>query len=340
MNVILGDTIDKFFFKESLKILFFVSFLIFSLDLLLNLVKELEDLSINYSFLEILQYIFYISLSRLCEILPLCAVISAILTFGFLSDSGELIAAQILGKSMLANVLNILKPIVIFLIFTLLSFELITPKLEILAKNIKFKDQESTIKSDWLQKNNVLANYSFLDSSGSDIKLYYLNEEKKLQSIVEAKSFEIQEDKWQLNEAFDSIKKENYSVFYWEEGPNVGINEDLGIKELPLSQVYKILTQTGPEREKKKISYEFWKKLLEPFSAVSIIILSIALSILFFEKNKNLERLLFGALMAFGFNLILKILGNIAIINNISPGLAILLPSLIVGFLGLRLLKA
>ena len=141
MNVILGDTIDKFFFKESLKILFFVSFLIFSLDLLLNLVKELEDLSINYSFLEILQYIFYISLSRLCEILPLCAVISAILTFGFLSDSGELIAAQILGKSMLANVLNILKPIIIFLIFTLLSFELITPKLEILAKNIKFKGE-------------------------------------------------------------------------------------------------------------------------------------------------------------------------------------------------------
>ena len=339
MNVIFGDTIDKIFFSESLKILFFVSFLIFSLDLLLNFVKELEDLNSNYSFLEILQYIFYISLSRLCEILPLCAVISAILTFGFLNDSGELIAAQILGKSIIINVINILKPIIIFLIVTLLCFEFVTPKLEILAKNIKFKDQETTIQSEWLQKNNVLANYSFQDNSGSNIKLYFLNDDKRLQSIVEAKSFEIQEEKWKLNEAFDSIKNENYSEFYWEEGPSVGINEDLGIKELPLSQVYKILTQTGPEREKKKISYEFWKKLLEPLSAVSIIILSIALSILFFEKNKNLERLLFGSLMAFGFNLILKILGNIAIINNISPGLAILIPSLIVGLFGLKLLK-
>ena len=339
MNAILGDTIDKIFFRESLKILFFVSFLIFSLDLLLNFVKELEDLNSNYSFLEILQYIFYISLSRLCEILPLCAVISAILTFGFLNDSGELIAAQILGKSIIINVINILKPIIIFLIVTLLCFEFITPKLEILAKNIKFKDQETTIQSKWLQKNNVLANYSFQDNSGSDIKLYFLNEDKRLKSIIEAKSFEIQEEKWELNDAYDSIKNENYSEFYWEEGPSVGINEDLGIKELPLSQVYKILTQTGPEREKKKISYEFWKKLLEPLSAVSIIILSIALSILFFEKNKNLERLLFGSLMAFGFNLILKILGNIAIINNISPGLAILIPSLLVGLIGLKLLR-
>ena len=106
MNAIFGDTIDKIFFRESLKILFFVSFLIFSLDLLLNFVKELEDLNSNYSFLEILQYIFYISLSRLCEILPLCAVISAILTFGFLNDSGELIAAQILGKSIIINVVS------------------------------------------------------------------------------------------------------------------------------------------------------------------------------------------------------------------------------------------
>ena len=339
MNVIFGDTIDKIFFRESLKILFFVSFLIFSLDLLLNFVKELEDLNSNYSFLEILQYIFYISLSRLCEILPLCAVISAILTFGFLNDSGELIAAQILGKSIIINVINILKPIIIFLIVTLLCFEFVTPKLEILAKNIKFKDQETTIQSEWLQKNNVLANYSFQDNSGSDIKLYFLNEDKRLKSIIEAKSFEIKEEKWELNDAYDLIINKNYSEFYWEEGPNVGINEDLGIKELPLSQVYKILTQTGPEREKKKISYEFWKKLLEPLSAVSIIILSIALSILFFEKNKNLERLLFGSLMAFGFNLMLKILGNIAIINNISPGLAILVPSLIVGLFGLRLLR-
>ena len=55
MNAIFGDTIDKIFFRESLKILFFVSFLIFSLDLFLNFVKELEDLNSNYSFLEILQ---------------------------------------------------------------------------------------------------------------------------------------------------------------------------------------------------------------------------------------------------------------------------------------------
>ena len=101
MKTIFGDTIDKIFFWESLKILFFVSFLVLSLDLLLNFVKELEDLNNDYSFAKIFEYLFLISLGRLCEILPLCAVISAILTFGFLSDSGELVAAQILGLSLI-----------------------------------------------------------------------------------------------------------------------------------------------------------------------------------------------------------------------------------------------
>jgi len=339
LKFFLGDTIDKIFFIESLKILFFVSFLIFSLDFLLNFVKEMEDLNEDYSFSDALNYIFYISLSRLCEILPLCSVISAILTFGFLNDSGELIAAQILGKSLIMNVLNILKPIALILVLTLFSFEYITPELEKLAKGIKHKNQSSINQSDWLQKNNVLANYSVGENFGSNVKLYFLDDKKKLQSIVEAKSFEIKEKRWKLSQAYDLITKKEFKEYFWDEAPDVGLNEDLGIKELPLSQVYKILSQTGPEREKKKISYEFWKKLLEPLSAISIILLSVALSLYLFERNKNLERLLFGALMAFGFNLILKIFGNIAIINNISPSLAIFIPSILVGFIGLRMLK-
>ena len=63
MKFLLGDTIDKIFFIESLKILFFVSFLIFSLDFLLNFVKEMEDLNEDYSFSDALNYIFYISLA-------------------------------------------------------------------------------------------------------------------------------------------------------------------------------------------------------------------------------------------------------------------------------------
>ena len=138
---------------------------------------------------------------------------------------------------------------------------------------MKYKKEEIVKTSQWIQKDNVMANFSFEKSRGSDVILYFLGPDKKLSTIVEAESFEVQEDSWQLNNAFENINKKEFEAFYWKNAPVVGINEKLGLKEMSLSQVFKILTQTGPERERKKISYEFWKKLLEPFSAIAIILL-------------------------------------------------------------------
>ena len=104
-------------------------------------------------------------------------------------------------------------------------------------------------------------------------------------------------------------------------------------------QIYKILGDAGPKREKNLISYEFWKKLFEPISAISVIVFALAISFRYFGFNKNLERLLFGVLTAYGFNLFLKVFGNIAIINGFSPGLAIVFPSLFLLAIGLIMLR-
>jgi len=108
---------------------------------------------------------------------------------------------------------------------------------------------------------------------------------------------------------------------------------------MSLSQIYKILGDAGPKREKNLISYEFWKKLFEPISAISVIVFALAISFRYFGFNKNLERLLFGVLTAYGFNLFLKVFGNIAIINGFSPGLAIVFPSLFLFAIGLIMLR-
>jgi lipopolysaccharide export LptBFGC system permease protein LptF len=55
--------------------------------------------------------------------------------------------------------------------------------------------------------------------------------------------------------------------------------------------------------------------------------------------NKNFERILYGVLSAYGFDLFLKVFGNIAIINGFSPGLAIVFPSLLLFVIGLNMLR-
>ena len=339
MNYFLGGTLGFSFFMQSLKMLGVVFLIIFALDSLLQLISELEDLNNNYSFYLALNYLGLIALSRFCEIFPLCCVISAILTFGLLSDSGELTAARVLGKSLFSIILDILKPIFIFLLMTLFLLEFVTPKLEKEAAYLKYGNLDNSEEQKWLYKKNNFVKFKIESDLVKDITLFELNEDKKIINIISSSRSDISRDGWNLLDSENILTKKKINNFNWKDGPEYGFDERLRRKEMALSKVYKILNEAGPTREKNMISYEFWKKIFEPISAIAIIIFALAVSNKLFGLNKNLERLLFGVLIAYGFNLFLKVLGNVAIINGFSPSLAIVLPSLIVLAVGYRIIK-
>ena len=339
MNYLLGGTLGFSFFMQSLKMLGVVFLIIFALDFLLQLISELEDLNNNFSFYLVLNYLGLIALGRFCEIFPLCCVISSILTFGLLSDSGELTAARVLGKSLFSIVLDILKPIFSFLLLTLFLLEFVTPKLEKDAAYLKYGNLDNFEEQKWVYKNNNFVKFKIENDLVKDVTLFELNEDKKIMKIISSSSSDISKDGWNLLDSKNILTKKKINNFNWKDGPEYGFDERLGRKEMALSKVYKILNEAGPTREKNMISYEFWKKIFEPISAIAIIIFALAVSNKLFGLNKNLERLLFGVLIAYGFNLFLKVLGNVAIINGFSPSLAIVLPSLIVLAAGYRIIK-
>ena len=280
-----------------------------------------------------------ILLGRACEILALCCVISSILTFGLISDTGELTAARILGKSLFSTIFDILKPIVFFLLLSLFLLEFVTPSLEKKALFLKYGDSTNSDQIKWVTKNDSFAKFKINNQVLEDVFLYKSDLDKKSQEIISSEKVTITEEGWNFFKPRDIKRNKILGEFIWQDGPEYGFNDKLGRKEMSLTQVYKILDDAGPKREKNMISYEFWKKLFEPISAISIIIFALAVSFKYFGLNKNLERLMFGVLIAYGFNLLLKIFGNIAIINGFSPGLAIVAPSLVLMFIGYRMFR-
>ncbi len=339
MNFLIGGTLGFSFFKQSLKMLSIVFIIIFSLDFLLQAISELEDLNKDYNFYSAVKYLGYISLGRFCEIFPLCCVISAILSYGLLSDSGELTAARVLGKSLFSIILDILKPIFFLLALTLFFLEFITPSLEQKAINLKYGNLTISEQSQWLYKSNNFVKFKAKRDSLESIVLYKLNEDKSINEIISAESGELLEKGWKLKKPKSILNNKELNDYFWKDGPEYGFNENLGRKEMSLTKIYKILKDAGPTRERNMISYEFWKKLFEPISAIAIIVFALALSNKLFGLNRNLERLLFGVLVAYGFNLFLKVFGNIAIINGFSPGVAIALPSILILLIGYRIIR-
>lgn len=339
MNYLTGGILGKTFLIQSAKTLFVVFLIIFSLDFLLQIISEIEDIDNNYSFISVVNYLLLTIVGRFCEILALCCVVSSILTFGLLSDSGELTAARVLGRSLFSIILDILKPVIFFLFLSLFLLEFVTPNLEKKAMFLKYGNTINHEEIKWVVKNDSFAKFKINDKYLVDVSFYKLDLEKNTKEIIVSEKVSVSKDGWIFTNPKNLENNINPSEYTWKEGPEYGFREELGRKEMSLSQIYKILDDAGPKREKNMISYEFWKKLFEPISAISIIVFALAVSFKYFGLNKNLERLLFGVLTAYGFNLFLKVFGNIAIINGFSPGLAIALPSLILLMIGLKMLR-
>ena len=339
MNYLTGGILGKTFLIQSAKTLFVVFLIIFSLDFLLQIISEIEDIDNNYSFISAVNYLLLTIIGRFCEILALCCVVSSILTFGLLSDSGELTAARVLGRSLFSIILDILKPVIFFLFLSLFLLEFVTPNLEKKAMFLKYGNTTNHEEIKWVTKNDSFAKFKINDNYLEDVSFYKLDLEKNTKEIIVSEKVSVSKDGWIFTNPKNLENNINPSEYTWKEGPEYGFREELGRKEMSLSQIYKILDDAGPKREKNMISYEFWKKLFEPISAISIIVFALAVSFKYFGLNKNLERLLFGVLTAYGFNLFLKVFGNIAIINGFSPGLAIALPSLILLMIGLKMLR-
>ena len=339
MNYFTGGILGKTFLIQSAKTLFVVFLIIFSLDFLLQIISEIEDIDNNYSFISATNYLVLTIIGRFCEILALCCVVSSILTFGLLSDSGELTAARVLGKSLFSIILDILKPVIFFLFLSLFLLEFITPNLEKKALFLKYGNTVNTEEIKWVAKNDSFAKFKINDKYLEDVSFYKIDLEKNTKEIIVSEKVSVSKDGWIFANPKNLGSNINLPEYAWKEGPEYGFREKLGRKEMSLSQIYKILDDAGPIREKNMISYEFWKKLFEPISAISIIVFALAISFKYFGLNKNLERLLFGVLTAYGFNLLLKVFGNIAIINGFSPGLAIAVPSLILLMIGLKMLR-
>ena len=159
MNFLIGGILGRSFLTQSVKTFFIVFFIIFSLDFLIQIISEIEDINKNYSFLSATNYLLLTLLGRACEILALCCVVSSILTFGLISDSGELTAARILGKSLFSIIFDILKPIVFFLLLSLFLLEFVTPNLEKKALFLKYGNSTNSEQINWVAKNDSFAKF-------------------------------------------------------------------------------------------------------------------------------------------------------------------------------------
>jgi len=340
-SLIFGDTLDNLFTRYAWRFLFLTVGIFFLLDLILSFLNEFEDLSEFYSFNKILLFLAFTSVDAVFDIFPLSAIVSTIICMGAISDSGELIAARVSGKKLSRIIFAVLTPVIFGILLMLVSWQFFIPNLQEAANNLKFEPTSNNIeqKEQWVFKNDRFSKVTDKGTS-KEVKIYDLDEKGNVDSIVVSKDIEIAENEWVIKEVRDYKEDISKSDFVWEDAPKLAMNYSMkGLKHMSLTDNYYYWQSINEVADRNKVGYEFWKKMLEPISWICLIIFALAISLRAIGRNKSVDRFVMGILIAFGFNLLIKIFGNISLILGWSAFWGILLSSLILLYFGIRIIR-
>ena len=340
-SLIIGDTLDNLFSKYAWRFLLLTVGIFFLLDFILAFLKEFEDLSDFYTIDKIILFLSYSSLDALFDIFPLSAIVSTIICMGAISDSGELIAARVSGKRLSRVIIALLKPVFLGMIAMLISWQFFIPNLNEAANKFKFESSKNLtdVKEQWVFKNDRFSKVTDTGSS-KEVKIYDLDKNGDVGSIVLSKNLVIADDEWQVKEVNDYKDNISKSDFVWEDAPKLAMDfYNKSFKDMSLTENYHYWQSVNEVADRNKIGYEFWKKLLEPISLICLIIFALGISLRAIGRDKSLDRFVLGILIAFGFNLLIKIFGNVSLILGWSAFWGILLSSLLLLYFGIRIIR-
>ena len=340
-SLIIGDTLDNLFSKYAWRFLLLTVGIFFLLDFILAFLKEFEDISDFYTIDKIFLFLSFSSLEALFDIFPLSAIVSSIICMGAISDSGELIAARVSGKRLSMIIVALLKPVFLGMIAMLISWQFFIPNLNEAANKFKFESAKNLtdVKEQWVFKNDRFSKVTDTGSS-KEVKIYDLDENGDVGSIVLSKNLEIADNEWLIKEVNDYKENISKSDFVWEDAPKLAMDfYNKSFKDMSLTENYYYWQSINEVADRNKIGYEFWKKLLEPISLICLIIFALGISLKAIGRDKSVDRFVLGILIAFGFNLLIKIFGNVSLILGWSAFWGILLSSLLLLYFGVRIIR-
>ena len=349
MKYFLGDRVDRNISYQILLSIILVMFAVSGIDFLFLVLNELSDISITYNLKEVISYSIMSMPYRLFDLTAYFCLIGVVVGLGILSDNGELIGARILGKSIISIALSSFKPILLVMLLGLLACEFIIPNLSQLAEENRLfkKEGENSNTRYWMQGDIGFISFISVPKKNKvrGLSIYELNSESKVTKIIQSKEAVLNSDDLELVDPTVTIidRRSNIKTYDFNNLSIPGLNSDfsflLSPKYLSLTDLYKQIDSSSSSYRKNLLSLEFWRKILQPFITLSLVLL--ALGFLFgpMRDQKSGQRIVIAIGVAFSVDLIQKLLGSISIVSNIPSVVAVLTPILLITLLAFLLLK-
>ena len=332
----------KYIIKRSLLISFFIFALFALLDFVFNFISELENLSVNYTFLSSLKFMLASLPYNANDFLEGACLLGVMIALGISHQEGNLNVLRSSGESPIKIVLiSAIGPMILvfsYLVANELAFRDIHINAEV-EKNLIINNQSNTERNnEWIKDKNSFINFSdkvgntiynvkFLKSD-YDEGLYYKTSE----------SANIQEETIVFDNTMTSHSFNNKDELSYSEPFNFPLGASIPLKDIEKLQFSELIFNKNLLKDssvkkdilfKSHIEKSFYKKIFLPLSILSLIIFFGSFIFGSLREASPASRIVLSVIGAFIYKVFQDFSISLAISINYSVLAGVVVPALI-----------
>ncbi len=324
------------------------------LQILFTYLGELSSLKEGYSAWNALQYVLWGAPKYLYEILPISALIGAILGLGSMASNSELIVMRASGISLWRIVGWVMRSAMVLVILSFALSEFVVPYTSEHAKSIKSHRSATAlgeVKGYWTREGQRFIYINYANSQGTlkQVQVLDFDKEYRLKSVLGAEKGQfLQNGQWDLQDSVQmNVLLNGQSQIASQSQQNLALAlqpkyvhmvtidpEDLAPSQLLSFMKYMHEYSQVP----KTYLLAFWKNIGSPFALLGLVL--IACSFIFgpLRQQSMGFRLVIALFVGLGFYYIQDFLGYASLVYSPSPAWFVFLPIILMFSAGSYLL--
>ena len=326
-----------------------------SLQVLFTYLGELGSLQPNYGAWDAFIYVLWGAPRYLYEILPIAALIGAVLGLGTMASNSELIVMRSIGISLWRIVGWVIRSALILVVLSFVLSEWVIPYTNEQAKSVKSHRSEAAlgeVKGYWTREGQRFIYIDYANSQGQlrDIQVVDFDQEYRLNSVLNAEQGQfVQDGQWNL--------KETEQVEIQDAGNAIQQNAAQQPLSLALQPKYVHMVTIDPEdlspsqlvsfmrymheysQVPKTYQLAFWQKVGSPFALIALVL--IACSFIFgpLRQQSMGFRLVIALFIGLTFFYLQDFLGYASLVYSPSPAWFVFVPIVLMFIVGGYLLR-
>ncbi|TXJ07380.1 MAG: LPS export ABC transporter permease LptG [Acinetobacter sp.] len=312
------------------------------LQTLFGYLAELGDLDKHYHAWQALQYVFWDMPSKLLELLPIAALIGAVVGLGSLASSSELVVMRSVGISLWRIVGWTVRPALLLIVLSFVLSQWVIPYSNEQAKAVKKPNHAAAlgeVRGYWTREGQRFIYIDYANAKGDlqQIQVLDFDQNYRLVSTLNA-------EKGQFDTAQQWHLQQVAQVDIFPQGHAQQVKRTQDTLALALQPKYVHMVTVAPEdlaptqlfsfmgymheysQVPKKYELAFWQKVAEPLSLIALVV--VACSFVFgpLRQQSMGFRLVIALFTGLGFYYVQDFLGYASLVYSPSAAWFVFVP--------------